>query len=143
VTSTHEPPPPPRVTANEFDRMLLHREKTKKITLSHDQPNSTIWHLSQEHVPLPPKAAGTLPPRTMSRSRSNGNVRGVEEGRSNFFTKRDKPMRRRTDHGEREEMLEFEIASASGVSSPDGSPREGEEGSRRVGGDDDKWMGES
>lgn len=131
---------------SDFDRMLLHREKTKKVTLSkHDSPQATIWQMSQEpKSPLRTTAVVTAQARQPMRSISRKNSGGVEGEKTNFFSKgKDRVRKGRTDDNgrrangasQRAHEVDFELHSASGLSSPDHSPREGARG-------DEKWMGE-
>jgi len=126
--------------------MLLHREKTKRITLSPktDQPNTTIWHLSQERLPPSPIKLKS----GINRSKSNGNLKSrkgneeklIEEVRPSFFYKKDKHARKSRPGEGVEEVVDFEIASASGVGSPDGSPDEN--GFSKSHKNEEKWMGQ-
>ena len=51
-----------RFESSDFDRMLIHRDRTKKLILSSrsDTPNTTIWHLAPT-TDLNSRLAATLP----------------------------------------------------------------------------------
>jgi hypothetical protein len=135
---------------HEFDRML-HRNNTTRITASKSEPpRASVWETSRDpHSPAGSSGPSQPAPRAAARperSVSNGSGHLVE-GKPNFFSKnKDRVVRRvKTEEGQRErakiqrgQEVDFELASASGLSSssPDTSPRDGE----RKG--DDRWMGE-
>ena len=139
----------PRVASgwedSDFDRMLLHGQKSKKLSVvSPKQPRATVWHASPDH--------GSPVKTPVTRQRTQSSVhRGKEndetQGRAGFFSKsKEKVIRRvKTSEGQRERArrekehhVEFELHSASGVSSGNNSP---EELGRWVK-PDEKWMGE-
>lgn len=132
---------------HEFDRML-HRNGTKKITASRSEPpHASVWEMGHDpRTPTGPVGASEPPrsPYKAERSVSNGSGHMVE-GKANFFSKnKDRVVRRvKTEEGQRDrtkiqrgQEVDFELASASGLSSPGSSPEDGERKN------DDKWMGE-
>jgi hypothetical protein len=157
---------------HDFDRMLMARTATKKVSLGREKESSSIWHrergeppVSPIKVPLPPNAntsGQTTPTQAMVRKRtksSNNRHQLHEDGdgegnKTSFFSKNrvarrvktneDNRARARKDR-EREHEVEFEIHSASGLSSGGNSPNEGNgvEKKKKKGDDDEKWMGRS
>jgi len=128
--------------------MLLHRQKTKKLTLAtHDPLRAAVLPTS------PDPGSPMRSPMFRQRTRSIGNTRGVPdemsngEGRPSLFSKtRERTIRRvKTEEEqrararkEREHEVDFELHSASGLSSGNNSP---EEVGRKLK-SDEKWMGE-
>ena len=133
-------------TDNDFDKMLLHRQKTKKLTLSRSEPpHAAIWQVEREDPPSGPVASPLRPVRSSSNDKvskkdksGNGNDPHIVEGKASFFSKREKiPRRVRTDAKvQKAREIDFELQSASGVSSPEHSSGD------YVKNDEDKWMGE-
>ncbi|WVQ79533.1 hypothetical protein IAT38_001632 [Cryptococcus sp. DSM 104549] len=157
-------------SGDDFERMLLSRGGTKKVSLSKsasDQPNTSVWHLAPDSgLPSSPSIATASPVKTPTKVHRMRSKDG-EEGRGNFFSagKKSKGLRRvKTDEereekeaekerkleakaagspfkrggaGQKEQDVEFEMNSASGISSGGASPRDGQ---ARGAGDDDKWM---
>lgn len=183
--------------------MLLHRQGTKKVSLSksrNGQPNSTVWHLFADPDPYP---IFPLPPRTQTAARgspmkSPSKMRGIGE-KGNFFSAGVKSLGRvkslekasSSQHQNRnqrlfsgsscsgngaiptessdflskslnkkkekekkkekqeEQDIEFELHSASGVSSTKTSLRDGQDlggianGNGKEKWGEEKWMGES
>jgi len=143
---------PPRVAPgwrdSDFDKMLLHRQKTKKLTLvAQAPPRASVWHMS------PDPGSPVKSPRTpLSRQRtSSSGHRGKEnegEGRPGFFSRKSEKVIRRvkTSEGHRERIrkdreneVDFELRSTSGISSGNDSP----EGVGRLVKVEEKWMGQS
>ncbi|ORX38018.1 hypothetical protein BD324DRAFT_608403 [Kockovaella imperatae] len=160
----------------DFDRMLIHRDRTKKLTLSSkaEAPHTAIWHITPDVniksvLPRSPAGASVSPTkRDMSRSRTRSSGKPsdpveeakVNEGKASFFSniknrdrslkasKMDEAMRdkyKRDPERQRAKEVDFEIQSASGLSSPDDAKEVVIKPSKGVSGrvrdpDDDKWM---
>ena len=138
---------------SDFDRMLLHRDKTTKLTLSQSEPpHSSVWQLHRgaksPTKPIIPRSLSTNRPVLRTRTKSNDHPDPhLSEGKASFFNKsKERVVRRaksRTEDGSTDKVkiqkpheIDFELHSASGISSPDSSPRDG------VKKDNEKWMGE-
>ncbi|ORY34991.1 hypothetical protein BCR39DRAFT_462229 [Naematelia encephala] len=124
---------------NDFDRMLLHRTQTKRITLNKtDQP--TVWQWTSEQ-----QSNRNSPTRIFKRdSPPTHDEFGISDGKANFFSKgkqRNSSRRNKVHQGvkQREQQLEYEIASASGGDSPNSgiNDNDNDNGKKK----DDKWMG--
>ncbi|OCF77681.1 hypothetical protein I204_01679 [Kwoniella mangroviensis CBS 8886] len=139
---------------DDFDRMLLHREQTKKVTLTKsasDQPHASVWHMSNDTS----TPASPVKPRPVRRTRSNSEKDNIDPKMNNtkglFFGSAKKSMRRvksneskeklnvskKEKKNQREQNVEFESHSASGVSSSEPSPKDGVIGQKK---NDEKWM---
>ncbi|WWD20031.1 hypothetical protein CI109_104504 [Kwoniella shandongensis] len=142
---------------SDFDRMLIHRPQTKKVTLTKsasDQPNSSVWHMARDPAPSSPVKS-----RQRTRSTGNGQVRGeveknqraieqpkLGESKGSFLSRKtirrsktDENARERSKKGQREQEMDFELHSASGVSSVETSPTDKVQGKRNKK-DEEKWM---
>jgi hypothetical protein len=139
--------------------------KKLTLSNSASAPMASVWHMSQEPPAVaspvkPVVSAATVPARSRPRSNEsggreksgNGNGHGsgslatdtdpkVGEATGLFFTAR-KTLRRRKSEDEklastspREQAVDFELQSASGISSAGNSPEEGKR-------EEEKWMGE-
>ncbi|WWC73405.1 uncharacterized protein I206_107372 [Kwoniella pini CBS 10737] len=137
---------------DDFDRMLLHRAQTKKVTLTKsasDQPHTSVWHMSSE------TATPVSPVKSRHKTRSGGErqldgpkmneTKGLFFGsakktmrrvKSNESTENTKPTRKERKY-QKAQGVEFELHSASGVSSSEPSPKDGDPTVRNH---DDKWM---
>ncbi|OCF39995.1 hypothetical protein I317_06192 [Kwoniella heveanensis CBS 569] len=154
---------------SDFDKMLLHRSHTKKVSLSQsrtDQPHSSVWHMAQDNPatsPLKPSLRQRQPPQR-ARSGSAGKDDAPRHGHSRkeskgdedlkmgetkniFFGTAKKGLRRvKTDEDNKKKQaaqeMEFELHSASGISSSEPSPRDGNAaaGGAQKGKKDEKWM---
>lgn len=126
---------------------MLHRNNTKKITASKSEPpHASVWDMAQDPRtptgPAGPSEPQRSPGLRPERSTSNGSGHAAE-GKASFF--KDRMVRRvKTEEGQRErakvqrgQEVDFELASASGLSSPGSSPDDVEKK------DEDKWMGET
>ena len=141
----------PRVASGledaDFDRMLLHRQKTKKLMLNGaDAPQATVWHMSADLGS--PLKSPTRRPRTQSNGHANRTSDASLEGKPGFFSRNKERVIRRvkTDEEqharlrrEKEQEVDFELRTASGVSSGNNSPEE--VGRRQK--SEDKWIGMS
>ncbi|WVF68828.1 hypothetical protein IAT40_003601 [Kwoniella sp. CBS 6097] len=167
---------------SDFDKMLLHRSDTKKVSLSQsgtDQPHSSVWHMAQDNPvtsPMKPSLrqrqrqpqSQSHPQSQRGRSGSAGNddipKHGQGQGHSRkcskgdedlkmgetkniFFGSAKKGLRRvKTDEDKRKKQaaqeMEFELHSASGISSSEPSPKDGNTaaGGVKQGKTDEKWM---
>jgi hypothetical protein len=145
----------------DFDRMLMARSTTKKVSLGQAKESSSIWHreppVSPIKIPLPPSrnASGqSTPTQAMVRKRtksSNNRPYATDDADGNktsFFSKNRVARRVKTNEDNRararEHEVDFEIHSASGLSSGGASPQEGEvlgKKKSKKGDDDEKWMG--
>ena len=142
---------------NDFDRFLS-RGTTRKLTLTspESQTKATVWqlHAGQPASPTKTPTSQKTPRASRQRTRSQDKKAHdpvedakIQEGKANFFS--NKVIRRvKTDedsretakrHRQRETEVDYELHSASGVSSGDNSPND----ARVVRNDEDKWMGKS
>ncbi|WVQ96362.1 hypothetical protein IAU59_003467 [Kwoniella sp. CBS 9459] len=154
----------------DFDKMLLHRNHTKKVSLSQsktDQPHSSVWHMTQDNPvtsPLKPSLRQRQPPTSHPGSRGHDDSRELGHARKGskgdedlrmgetkniFFGTGKKGLRRvKTDDDNRKKQaaqeMDFELHSASGISSSEPSPKDGNAagggGARKNGMKDEKWM---
>ncbi|WWC65566.1 uncharacterized protein I303_108184 [Kwoniella dejecticola CBS 10117] len=136
---------------DDFDRMLLHRNQTKKVTLTKsasDQPHTSVWHMSNE------TSTPVSPVKPRQRTRSGGEKQlddpKMSDTKGLFFGSAKKTMRRVKSNESRENKVsrkerkkqraqdvEFELHSASGVSSSEPSPKDGVPVLKK---DEEKWM---
>ncbi|WVQ75289.1 hypothetical protein IAR50_004903 [Cryptococcus sp. DSM 104548] len=136
---------------DDFEKMLSRGGGTKKVSMNRPQ-ESTVWHQSTEPSPVAMEGESPLrSPFKMHRTRS-----AEKDERSNFFSskkglRREKssfglkktspssssdkiPSPSKKDRGKQKEQdIDFEVNSASGLSSSETSPRIGKN-------EDDKWM---
>ncbi|OWZ45114.1 hypothetical protein C356_03199 [Cryptococcus neoformans c45] len=179
---------------SDFERMLLHRQGTKKVSLSksrNDQPNSTVWHLFADPDPYPifplplrtQTAARGSPMKSPSKMRgigekgnfssagvkSLGRVKSLEKASSSQHQNRNqrlfsgsscsgngaiptessdflskslnkKKEKEKKKEKQEEQDIEFELHSASGVSSTKTSLRDGQDlGGIANGNGKEKW----
>jgi hypothetical protein len=149
----------------DFDKMLMTRSTTKKVSLGANNESTSIWHRERDRDPVSPiKPSGQSTPtqaivrkRTKSTTNSHSHSRQEEDVNktASFFSKNRVARRVKTNEDnrgrarkdrerEREHEVEFEIHSASGVSSGDNSPND-RDGVRKVKkvDEEEKWMGMS
>ena len=146
----------------DFDRMLTHGDRTKKLTLSKPDSRATLWHLSPEtkspmlpmlpNSPLTPSKRQEHPSRSRPHRADSVEEAKVSDGKASFFSKnKDRVVRRvKTDEGHREKVrrqreaeVEFELHSASGISSPDDTSPKVISGNVKSKKAEEKWMGRS
>lgn len=153
---------------HDFDKMLMQRATTKRVTLGTSKESNSIWHREPPVSPVkqPSSSQTTITQAEQTRKRTksttangkhqhqNGGVSEnpkVVDGKASFFSKNRVARRVKTNEDnrgrarrEREQELEFEIHSASGVSSGGNSPND-RDGTGLRGGhadkEDEKWMG--
>ncbi|WWC93117.1 uncharacterized protein L201_008084 [Kwoniella dendrophila CBS 6074] len=149
----------------DFDKMLLHREQTRKISLSNasDQPHASVWHMT------PDTSIPTSPERPIQRTRSGGrdekrhlpmtDLNTDSKNAGFFFGSAKKSVVRRVKSNDskeakdrfsrkekknqKEQDIDFELHSASGISSSEPSPKDKDGQNSTSAGkkkDDDKWM---
>lgn len=139
---------------NDFDRFLS-RGQTRKLTLTspESQTKATVWqlHAGQPASPTKTPTSQKTPRPSRQRTRSHDKKAHdpvedakIHEGKANFFS--NKVIRRvKTDedsretakrHRQREMEVDYELHSASGISSGDNSPND----LRATRRDEDKWM---
>lgn len=144
--------------------MLMARSATKKVTLGQAKESSSIWHreppISPLKVPLPPSrtvSGQSTPTEAMPRKRTKSSnsrqyvIDDADGNKTSFFSKNRVARRVKTNEDNRararEHEVDFEIHSASGLSSGGTSPQEGDnlgkKKSKKGGDDDEKWMGRS
>jgi len=150
----------------DFDRMLMSRSVTKKVSLGAREEAGSIWHREPPVSPNKPTrvlSSQSIPNQAMVRKRTKSttntrnNGEGEEENKASFFSKpriarrvktnednRGKARKDREKERAREHEVDFEIHSASGVSSGGTSPND-KDGLRPVKkvDEEEKWMGES
>lgn len=163
----HEPAPMPASLArrigedHDFDKMLMQRSTTKRVTLGNNKEGNTIWHREPPVSPIKQPSSGqTTPTQNAVRKRTKSAIQNgkaghgedpkVNDGKASFFSKNRVARRVKTNEDnrsrarrEREQEVEFELHSASGISSGGNSPNERDgivkPKSKK---DDEKWMGE-
>lgn len=152
---------------HDFDRMLMQRATTKRVTLGTNKESNSVWHreppVSSEQQRSSSQTTITQDGQNRKRTKStianakhqNGGMGTSEDpkvvdGKASFFSKNRVARRVKTNEDnrgrarrDREQEVEFEIHSASGISSGGNSPndREGLVGAKRDKGDE-KWMGQ-
>ncbi|WRT69392.1 uncharacterized protein IL334_006376 [Kwoniella shivajii] len=145
----------------DFDRMLLHLSQTKKVSLTKsgtDQPNTSIWHMTSDLVtPVSPTK-----PRSRQRTRSGNERRMTENERDprigetkrilfgstskkDIDSEKEKEIEqfsRKEKRSQKEQNIEYELHSASGISSSEPSPKDGEKprSEHKNDHDQEKWM---
>lgn len=150
-----EQPQPTPSRHHDFDKMLMQRSTTKRVTLGQQKESNTVWH---REPPLSPTSGQTTPrpqpvPPVRKRTKSTVNHGNndtdpqVHDGKASFFSKNRVARRVKTSEDnrgrarrEREHEVEFELHSASGISSGGNSPNE-RDGVPKRSKDDEKWMG--
>jgi hypothetical protein len=153
----------------DFDRMLMSRSVTKKVSLGAREESGSIWHREPPVSPIKPArvvSSQSIPSQSLNtvrkRTKSSTNSRnghplagGEEENKASFFSKpriarrvktnednRGKARKDREKERVKEHEVDFEIHSASGVSSGGTSPND-KDGVRPVKkvDEEEKWMG--
>ncbi|KAL7424843.1 hypothetical protein Q5752_000528 [Cryptotrichosporon argae] len=138
---------------DDFDRMLLTRSQPRKLALTgrSDNLSASVWHRAPEPsprhsaTPSPTKDAASQPRPIRARTKSGGDKRDRREstdgsGDRSRFSKSVRRVKSTTDQrdkarAQRECEVDFEVHSASGLSSGGNSPGDG-----KVKSADDKWM---
>jgi hypothetical protein len=164
----HDPSPIPASLArrigedHDFDKMLLQRATTKRVTLDNGKEANTVWHREPPVSPLKQASSGQTTPTQSSAVRKrtksavqNGKIGHGEDpkmtdGKASFFSKNRVARRVKTNEDnrgrarrEREQEVDFELHSASGISSGGNSPSERDGLAKpKKRNEGEKWMGE-
>lgn len=147
---------------HDFDKMLMQRSTTKRVTLGTGKEANTVWHREPPVSPSKQPSSGRSTPtqgsaavrkRTKSAVQNGRGLHGEDpkmtDGKASFFSKNRVARRVKTNEDnrsrarrEREQEVDFELHSASGISSGGNSPSERDglvkPKSKK---DDEKWMG--
>lgn len=152
---------------HDFDRMLMQRATTKRVTLGTNKESNSVWHREPPVSPTKPPPSGQSTPtqavgqQTRKRTKSAignskhqssngiGEDAKVVDGKASFFSKNRVARRVKTNEDnrgrfrkDREQEVEFELHSASGISSGGNSPNERDGmGRGKLNKEDEKWMG--
>ncbi|WVR08331.1 hypothetical protein IAU60_005384 [Kwoniella sp. DSM 27419] len=133
---------------NEFEKMLLQRNHTKKLTLTKsasDHPHSTVVDRDGVHGGEKSPARTRFSHRSKSGSRPDASTThetDSEEKSGPFLRMRRsrRDLSKNSRERQHEQNVEFELHSASGVSSAETSPRDGSHSAGSNGKSEDKWM---